>query len=521
MSRPRPTDEDSASSSALTLLDGIARPRHPLLAVAVLTLLAKGGALLPGFAIDDWTAMANGRTGLLYDVWSKARWGHWLMLKAAQALQIEFTDARILWVSAAIVSYALLGWAVVRFWGYADRGWLAVLAAAMIANHPYTSEIFSFRIGLPPAAAVAALLALMLHLAAKPSPGAWAGSFLFAFSLSCYPIALHYALMIALVGAALLLGRWLIAGRDEPVALPKEPLRAILQFALFIFAGTLLYCLIGAVAGKLLHVQSDYFTLLGPAQIPARFVVVIEKISSTFLRSNPLIPPPVRALLGLVVLVLVAGLVRTAPWRAKRAGIAAGMLALLGAALMWSVGVYLVRAEWWPVPRSMAHIGVFWAGCCLLAAELMPRRWAYRAVVALAALIVLSFVGVNQQVFEDQRRLNARDVLMANRILARLEALPGFEHTTQVAFVGSRFSYPEGPLATTWGDLNISAFGAFWSQTSLVREASGLNLQRPYDPARRAAAVTYCSGAAPWPASEAVALRDGLAIVCLEKPAAE
>jgi hypothetical protein len=498
---------------------GWRQPAQPFWAVLGVTVLAKAAALLPGFALDDWQTITGATTGL-GDVLRKARWGHWLMLKAAHLLQTQFGDARILWVGAAILAYAAFGWAVVRFWGCEERNWLTVLAAAIIANHPYTAEIFTFRVGLPPAGAVAALLTLLLHLAARPSGGIWAGAITIVLAVSCYPIALHYALMVALVGAAVVLGRALIAPRADPALLLRPALRPVLRLSLFIAVGTVVYCLVMAVVGRLLHVSSSYFTFLPAADLPDRFILAVRRLGSTFLGANPLVPAVVRAMLGATVLLLLAGAARARPWRTGRLALALGFLSLLGAALMWSLGIPLALGSFlWLPPRSMAHIGIFWAGCCLLAVELNAKPWVTRTVTVLSAVTVLSFIGVNQQVFEDQRRLNARDLAMANRIVGRLEVLPGFDKTMPVAFVGGQ--WPGRAVATFWGDLNVSAYGAWWSQVPLLNEVSGLALRRQQDAERKVAADNYCAAVEPWPAVEAVTVRDGMAIVCLDKPAAK
>jgi hypothetical protein len=132
--------------------------------------------------------------------------------------------------------------------------------------------------------------------------------------------------------------------------------------------------------------------------------------------------------------------------------------------------------------------------------------------------ILISFVGVNEHILDEQHRLNMRDLLQANRVIARLESLPGFDRSRSVAFVGDRASYPMGLQRTQWGDMNISAFGAVWSQVNLLREASGYDLRLSTAPQERAAAEAYCSGAEPWPAQGSAVLRDGLAIICFGPP---
>lgn len=196
---------------------------------------------------------------------------------------------------------------------------------------------------------------------------------------------------------------------------------------------------------------------------------------------------------------------------------ASGIAGLLGCALLWSVGGLLFRQPYWPVPRTMAHVGIFWAGCLVIAAGTAPRPWITRSLGVAAVVVLLSFIGVSQHIFDDQWRLNRRDQHKADRIVLRLEALPGFEGLRKVAFVGRSGWYPIGMPRTQWGDMNTSAFGPFWSQVSLLREVSGYDTGWFIEPQERAAADGYCAQAEPWPAPGSVAIRGNLGIVCLAK----
>jgi hypothetical protein len=133
-----------------------------------------------------------------------------------------------------------------------------------------------------------------------------------------------------------------------------------------------------------------------------------------------------------------------------------------------------------------------------------------------ATLIVLSFIGADNRILSDQVRLNARDTLRANRILERLESLPGFPGVAFVAVDGKDWHYPLG-YSTTDHDLNISAFGAEWSQVAILREVSGYDLKVTNDPGQLALAATLCRSVKPWPDPRSVMIRDHLAVVCLKQ----
>lgn len=491
----------------------LASQRIPLLIVLALTLLAKGGALLPGYAVDDYGASADGPGGLLVDVLEKGRVGHWLFLRIVMALQVEPNAAQIFFVSFSIAAYAFFGLAVARFWEVHGNGWLPVAAASIVANHPYTCEIFTFRVGVSLAAFVLALLSLLLFLASRPRRHLLLGAVVFALALLLYQIALHFALMIVLMGAAIALCRHL---QNRPARRPLLENRNI-RLLLFIVFGGILYVLAGVLFGRLIGIDNVYFGILPPSGILPRLAEATAYILKTFARPNVLVPPAIQVTFGLVVGCLMIGLIRVAsrqPVRGSSFGLAVCIVLLLGCALLWSIGVFLFIEGWWPVPRSMAHVGIFWAGCLVLAALTMPLRSVTVGLSAAAVVTLISFVGVNEHILNEQHRLNRRDLLQADRIIARLEALPGFDAIRRVAFVGGRAWYPIGLQRTQWGDLNISAFGTPWSQVNLLREASGYNLLWSKDPQETAAAEAYCAGAEPWPAQGSVALRGDVAFIC-------
>jgi hypothetical protein len=191
-----------------------------------------------------------------------------------------------------------------------------------------------------------------------------------------------------------------------------------------------------------------------------------------------------------------------------------GTLVGLALASAWGIGLLGVLDEYWPAPRVLAHHGVFWAGVMLLAYHL-AGRWLAWLVTTLGVLVAVSFVGSNAHVLHDQHRLNRRDAAKANRIVARLEELPGYSQVATVAVHGVQWAYPVA-LETVDHDLNISAFGASWAQPAILAEISGAAWgSGAADPAATAAAASYCAGVEPWPGPAAVAIRGTLAIVCV------
>jgi hypothetical protein len=501
------------------------REKLALLAVGAVTLLAKGPAAFPGYAIDDYRPSADGPAGLLGGLFELGRVGHWLFLRTSLLLQMEPNEARVLYVPLAVAAYSALGLAVVRFWRVRDLGWLAVGAAMLIANHPYTCEIFTFRWGFPTAAMVMALLSFLLWLAVLPRFHLAAGAVVFALALSFYQIALHFGLMIVLTGFVIALGARLVAVSGQPAADPVPTSASVaprtVRLLGFILAGTLLYLAIGLLLRKRIGVSADYFQMLALPDLPARALAALREIVGMYVDANVLIPRVINALFMTLVVILVLALgwlIMRSRQRLLATGLGAGIVILLGIALFWTAGVFLILKDLWLTPRSMAHVGVLWAACIVLLARVASSPHLRKVFGAAIAVILVTFVAAHHRMFEDQRQLNFQDLHKAGRIVARLEAFPGFDQIRRVAFVGRPYTYPKGAEETHWKDLNMSAFGAWWAQAPLLREVSGYALQLSTDPTEVAAAAEYCAQAKPWPAAESVAARGELAIVCLAVP---
>jgi hypothetical protein len=485
------------------------RFRRLFLLVLFLTAITKAGAFLPAYSIDDYFLTLDSPPPAT--MLGQGRFGAALLLQLFHLIQLEPSYARIFFVAFALAVSSLLAALIVRHWNL--KGWPAVAAAAMIALHPFTTEIFTFRTALGISMCALLLLAALLVPRRWSPAGVLAGSALFAVALSIYQVVLHYALMIVLLGAAIGLTRLVIAGRRTALRGMARGRNAALLACTVL--GTLLYAAINAVLSRALQVTMTARTRLIPLSgIGERAAKVWEVLRYRFLEPSPLIGRFPKALLLLLLLLALLGLAaRLRPLAARSVLLFLAVAGLLAAALVWTVGIILVLDDFWPVPRVMSHTGVFWAGVLAIAFASLGA-WGRRALAGVSLLLVLSFVGSSNRILNDQVRLNVRDAAKANRIVARLEALPGFTGTETVAVHGSTWSYPLS-YGTADHDMNISAFGADWAKVALLREVSGYDLKLAKADAQKAAAAAYCGGVPPWPGPGSVTIRDGLAILCL------
>jgi hypothetical protein len=506
----------TGSHAALTL-----RGERPLLAANVLALvvLAKGAALLPGYSFDDYSILSRGSGTLATKIrFGRGGWG--VLAELLTALGADAHFAPMPFVVLMLLSWAALGVLLVRHWGLGRRGWAPVAVGVMAATHPYTTEILTFRGALGSAATSLALFTLLLI------PRRWSGrhllmgSALFALAMSIYQVALHFALMTVLGGAAVWLARW--RGRRAPPG--KEPRQASWlrfihhrQVGLLVctVAGTLTYVVVSAVLLVALHRSAAPRTeLLAPSELPERASIVAQQLAVRLAGHDAMLPLFTKSLLLLLVICAIVELVRRArPWRRPRGlAVVAGVLLLLSLATVWTLGVELVTKEFWPAPRIMSHTGVLWAAL-LAIAYACSRVVGRRLLPLLVVPVVISFIGVDNHILGDQQRLNARDTAKAIRIVEQLESEPGFGQLRELTVVGGSYAYSV-PLATIDHDMNISAFAAQWAKDGILREVSGYDF-RPATAAQVEIAKAYCAKVQPWPAEQGIEIVDSLGIVCL------
>lgn len=486
-------------------------------------------ALLPKYSIDDYYLLQiQPRVRIMIQ---QGRFGQALLVGLLRALRLDPGYSYVFFVVVAFATWAFLALAVVRWWGLRRRGWLPVAAGCLIAIHPFTTEIFTFRTALGTSTLALTLFSLLLLPRRWPPRQIAAGTALFALTLSIYQVVLHFALMILLLGGACGIARYLAIGaklgwsRRWAGLCTFDRIRRHRQTALAtcIALGTGVYFLASRAVLAFYGFPAISRTQFIPvAGVGRRLAEIKTLLQARLLLPDPLLSPLAQQLSLLLLVMAVGGLLaRKAAWVPRRSALLTwAAVGLIAAGLIWSAGLILVLEEFWPTARVMSHIGVFWAGV-LAVAWTVSGRWRRAALAGAATLVILSFIGSDNRILDDQQRLNQRDAMTANRIVARLESLPRFREIETVVVKGGSWRFPQ-PIATADHDMNISAFGAEWAKVQLLNEISGYRwkwgpdeLQAMPGKAETRLAEAYCRGVEPWPGPQSVAIQDRLAIVCL------
>jgi hypothetical protein len=216
-----------------------------------------------------------------------------------------------------------------------------------------------------------------------------------------------------------------------------------------------------------------------------------------------------------LLLAVGCGAAAAVAWRFRQRWTAlAAIPVALAAVAIASVGVLALVVDWWPAPRTLQAFAIFWAFVVAAGIKTAGRQLR-SALVAAALVLCVSFAGMTDHILDDRLRANLRDSMEIDRIVGRLEALPGFPAVQSLAFVGNPWTWPTS-LDTVYWDTNISSMGHPWSKTVFINEVTGYSFQEPA-PAMQQAAAGYCTNAPVWPAEQSLAIRGDFAIVCLAR----
>lgn len=479
-------------------------------AVTVACVLARMPFLIaPGLSIDSYSNL-DGWPPMERFV-SQGRFGQFLLFQAIQGLGVDPETFATLFQGVGLACFAFT--APLFFAAFDKPGetkaFSVCIPALLLVLHPFQAEILTFS-----EASFSALLAIALGIAAvfivvRAQRMWWIGCALLIVALSMYQLVLNY------VGIMVLLGLVRACVEGSAVAGPRW--RSYLPTGVAT-ATTAVAVVLYLIINKL------FISMLGVEVVQRGQMIRIDQLGARVGEIAEL----AKWVLTHPLLVQTASSVRTAFWALAIGGWGAVCwlllrnwrretpvaLAMVILAPLVGLGVVMVGSTWWPVPRVLGGlVALFAAGCFWLC--LYARNTASRVSVSLlAGLLLISSIAIGHRVHNDQRQLNAFDSFLAEQIMASLRALDDYSEQTPVAVVNTKMRWTHGvSLATTWMDMNISAFYVSSAIPARMTLSTGrkLNFRQAGEQD-----VAACANAAVWPERGFVSIQaDGSALVCL------
>jgi hypothetical protein len=499
-----PRGELQASPWALT-----AAEKQAAAAALALSLIARIQTLLPGYSVDDYPhLLAPQHLSFEYSL-SQGRPLVAPLLAGLQALGLHPAEVMTLSTLSLVLALIFAGLVACRLMGISNRPLESTAVLSLLALHPYQAEIFTFR-----TASILTAIPMSLAFAALAVPKRrfwhWAAAVAgMAAAVSIYQTVIHY------VALALVLALWMRALEGEW----KQGWERIRSSVILLVLGVAVY--FAALKAMLLATGvtlNARGALIGGGDLLYRAAQIQELLERMFVRGEPLVPVATKVMLLVLLVFVWTSVMRAGHAADGAAGVRRRLVWLAGgtaAGVALSVGVIAVLKDWWPAPRVLSQIGLFWGG--VLAIGLMHAGARMRPLLlGLGAAVVLSCTGLSIRVASEQLRLNRRDMTQAAQILAEVDRLPDAERLTGVCLHGGSRFYPAG-FKTAFYDLNISALSVTWARTWLLNEVSGRNYVPPND-AVAAQAASYCANAPRWPRRDSVTRIGNYAVVCLPEP---
>ncbi|RZK37035.1 MAG: hypothetical protein EOO61_09540 [Hymenobacter sp.] len=387
--------------------------------------------------------------------------------------------------------------------------------------HPYTAEIYTWRLAM--VAFSVALLSISVTLemvrASRGIATTVAAAIIVVLGLLTYQVVLNF-LVTVLVCSTVIVCLLRVSGRHRD-RLRVHETRTI-DLAKVLALSVLIYSIVTYSLGHVLHVTADGRANLIPLSgAIERFDLLLRTLTFVFWRTEIIFPKWLKCLQLLFILAVPVSLGLFSKWRRLNVTYLRRLVLLMMVSTCLvpsSLGVIIFFDNWWPVPRAISHVAViigvlYWLPLYYGYIEQQGMNRVQSAIRVVLGIFVVGCIGVHTRIFADQRRMNAWDAAMGNRIISRLEILPNFGNIEAVHFVGSFYRYPSGPY-TIQGDMNISSLGLIGLNTYVLNMVSGYHW-RTATSEERIQAQALCQRSEKWPAPTSVMIVDKMAVVCL------
>jgi len=510
----------SVSSSFLrTLSDFKIRDdeRWPFFCALALVALARAQAAFDfTYSVDDYRVIITGFHTVDARILLEGRFGTYWLSRIFDLIGFDPTRAPLITIVASIFLSVWAANVILRLWSDELSPAIRTMLLVIIAAHPYTAEILTFR-NIAIYHVLSFALGAAAILIARLSPGRLTVSILlFAASLTFYQVPLNYVSIFICFDMALRIIRSQVRGDETPLAFSLKD-RSFYARMITFAAGFLLYFVCLKIANHGLE-PHPFAIPIELSQVPERLRTWgVDLLVGHFLTGavydNPLVAKPIMMIPLIFIAATVFELLRRAP-KHFSGSILAGAVVLITPVLagLAMLGIPLLFTIIWLPSRVMASIGVIWAGVAVTA--LLVRAFIPKQVYSFAlGVIVFSFIAQNNQIFIDQGRVGVRDHNLTIRLIAKLEEQPNYSEMKAVAVVGTR-SDSGGLIPTATHGYNDSNFEYSWAVAPMLSELSGIPLRPAYTPELEAAKA-YCKDRAIWPAPGSLVIQGELAIVCM------
>jgi hypothetical protein len=454
----------------------------------------------PGFSVDSYTN-ANGFPALQFFL-AQGRIGQFLMIHAVESIGINYQASSLLLQATGIFMLGAASvLAISAFFRVDATAQKAIcLASLLFVAHPFNAEILTFPEAsfYPHFATFVSSFALFLAVRRIVPLALAVGAI--AFSLSIYQISINIllvALTLGLIGVICRLPACVIDRRD---ILRSGAIVAFAALAYFVAAKVLAHLLGDGMEGR--------GTLLPISAIPRR-LDEFHQLGLQLLDRFYVLKRPLLAILAasLIAVGYASASMQSGKVLLRQAGLASAYLAFVAC----GIGIVAIANVWWPVPRVLIGLS-FAMAAAALPALIHPGRLTRAYAVCCSILLILGGTSVGLSIHADQKRINAWDDDLAERIYEDASVLAGTSTPRiEIANVHMKWTHAVG-VESLWGDMNMSAFAVPGALPGLFRESLGAKVEIIETTPTW---MTNCNTLPGWPNKRSMRLQDDVVQICI------
>ena len=485
--------------------------------IGLLITVSRQGAMTFGLALDDYASISPSAASLFID--NNLRQGRPLISFLFFVFDKLSVDLSAIYTVVAPIHFFISSLLVLCIIDYLQllNSKYSTIGALLIILHPYHSEIMTWREAQLKSTIASILFVAYLFILRYDRPnfiGSWTLATLLFFLISItYQVFVSYVITLTFLILLIYFHR---CDSISTRTLPTQQLILLLSTSIVGFLCGFIFSLLLAKYYSISLESRAQLLTYDLATI--RVQQLLNLLSREYFTGSSLLPLPIRHL----TLIFLLGLVFT--WLVSlRASLDVVTLFLarlvtLAFVLLSLPGIILLSYDWWPSGRVLTHTTLVSGVCFLLLIE--ESFWvdsliARSALLGISAAIITSWIAINAQIFHDQHIINQHDLMLANRIVARLESLPGFSKTRRIYISGGNWRYESLPR-TVFHDMNTSAKFQSWSKLNWLSLATGYTFEPPNKNLTQVGAL-YCASTLPWPSVTSLSIINDLLIVCLDE----
>lgn len=408
-----------------------------------------------------------------------------------------------------------------------------VVCCLLFALVPFStwSFFFSYQMAVGPCGQALCILSMLVVLRSPTLKTVLLGAVLFCLSMASYQATVNTAACLFWIVSAAVLGLRNAGPRSS------GSWRALLYLVASLAGGALLYKLSLSLLGATGHLADTYhFKFVGLSALPQRTLVVLWVSFKHFVAPNPFFPTALKLLLLSLSLLGALALAREAQRRkvAGPAAIIASTLCVVGLAIYSTKIQFLVTSEPTYYRNRFAAFGMpcFYAGFIALGLTLSSGPW-WRRLFTVGSGVALWICAVQDVAWQHAQVTQYEyDVRVLNRVIARMESLPGFSYDrkydiaqmgtlmnirpARYYYEGARSPYHYYNVIPRWAPEN--PYRGLEPQFKLKKgidlaevptDTTDPHLQKLLQTAQRSQ---------PWPHATSVSLVDNTILVVLSKP---